>query len=87
MISPDIKNISATDTTKRRDLIKLGEVATQSQIAKLREFPKNSSNNKRINIQKEKRDSFVINKIEYDPKFDKNTIDILNNIFIEIQGD
>ena len=82
LISPDIKNISATDTTKRRDLIELGEVATQGQIAKLREFPKNSSNNKRINIQKEKRDSFVINKIEYDPKFDKNTIDILNNIFI-----
>ena len=82
LISPDIKNISATDTTKRKDLIDLGEVATQGQIAKLREFPKNSSNNKRINIQKEKRDSFVINKIEYDPKFDKNTIDILNNIFI-----
>ena len=82
LISPDIKNISATDTTKRKDLIELGEVATQGQIAKLREFPKNSSNNKRINIQKEKRDSFVINKIEYDPKFDKNTINILNNIFI-----
>ena len=82
LISPDIKNISATDTTKRKDLIELGEVATQGQIAKLREFPKNSSNNKRINIQKEKRGSFVINKIEYDPKFDKNTIDILNNIFI-----
>ena len=82
LISPDIKNISATDTTKRKDLIDLGEIATQVQIAKLREFPKNSSNNKRINIQKEKRNSFVINKIEYDPKFDKNTIDILNNIFI-----
>ncbi|WP_336016926.1 autotransporter phospholipase A1 FplA [Fusobacterium polymorphum] len=82
LISPDIKNISATDTTKRKDLIDLGEVATQGQIAKLREFPKNSSNNKRINVQKEKRGSFVINKIEYDPKFDKNTIDILNNIFI-----
>ena len=82
LISPDIKNISATDTTKRKDLIELGEVATQGQIAKLREFPKNSSNNKRINVQKEKRGSFVINKIEYDPKFDKNTIDILNNIFI-----
>ena len=81
LISPDIKNISATDTTKRRDLIKLGEVATQSQIAKLREFPKNSSNNKRTKVQKEKEDYFVINKIEYDPKFDKNTIDILNNIF------
>jgi len=84
LISPDIKNISATDTTKRKDLIDLGEVATQGQIAKLREFPKNSSSNKRINVQKEKRDSFVINKIEYDPKFDKNTIDILNNIFITL---
>ena len=82
LISPDIKNISATDTTKRKDLIELGEVATQSQIAKLREFPKNSSNNKRTKVQKEKEDYFVINKIEYDPKFDKNTIDILNNIFI-----
>ena len=81
LISPDIKNISATDTTKRKDLIELGEVATQSQIAKLREFPKNSSNNKRTKVQKEKEDYFVINKIEYDPKFDKNTIDILNNIF------
>ena len=81
LISPDIKNISATDTTKRRDLIKLGEVATQSQIAKLREFPKNSSDNKRTKVQKEKEDYFVINKIEYNPKFDKNTIDILNNIF------
>ena len=84
LISPDIKNISATDTTKRKDLIDLGEVATQTQIAKLREFPKNSSSNKRINVQKEKRDSFVISKIEYDPKFDKNTIDILNNIFITL---
>ena len=82
LISPDIKNISATDTTKRKDLIELGEVATQSQIAKLREFPKNSSNYKRTKVQKEKEDYFVINKIEYDPKFDKNTIDILNNIFI-----
>ena len=81
LISPDIKNISATDTTKRKDLIDLGEVATQSQIAKLREFPKNSSDNKRTKVQKEKEDYFVINKIEYNPKFDKNTIDILNNIF------
>ena len=81
LINPDIKNISATDTTKRKDLIELGEVATQSQIAKLREFPKNSSNNKRTKVQKEKEDYFVINKIEYNPKFDKNTIDILNNIF------
>ena len=81
LISPDIKNISATDTTKRKDLINLGEVAAQNQIAKLMEFPKNFSNNERAKVQKEKKDSFVINKIEYDSKFDKNTIDILNYIF------
>ena len=81
LISPDIKNISATDTTKRKDLINLGEVAAQNQIAKLMEFPKNSSNNERAQVQKEKKASFVINKIEYDSKFDKNTIDILNYIF------
>ena len=81
MISPDIKNISATDTTKRKDLIALGEVATQSQIAKLKEFPKNSSNNRVTKVQKEERNLFVVNKIEYDPTFDKNTVDILNNIF------
>ena len=81
LISPDIKNISATDTTKRKDLIELGETATQFQIAKLREFPKNSSDNKRAQVLKEKKDSFIINKIEYDSKFDKNTIDILNNVF------
>ena len=81
LISPDIKNISATDTTKRKDLINLGEVAAQNQIAKLMEFPKNFSNNERAQVQKEKKASFVINKIEYDSKFDKNTIDILNYIF------
>ena len=81
LISPDIKNISATDTTKRKDLINLGEAAAQNQIVKLREFPKNFSNNERAKVQKEKKDSFVINKIEYDSKFDKNTIDILNYIF------
>ena len=81
LISPDIKNISATDTTKRKDLIALGEVATQSQIAKLKEFPKNSSNNRVTKVQKEERNLFVVNKIEYDPTFDKNTVDILNNIF------
>ena len=59
LISPDIKNISATDTTKRKDLITLGEVATQSQIAKLKEFPKNFSNNRVTKVQKEERNLFV----------------------------
>ena len=81
LISPDIKNISATDTTKRKDLINLGEVAAQNQISKLEEFPKASSNRERAEVEKEKENSFIISKIEYDQKFDKNTIDILNNFF------
>ncbi len=81
LISPDIKNISATDTTKRKDLINLGEVAAQNQISKLKEFPKTSSNKERVEVEKEKQNNFIISKIEYDQKFDKNTIDILNNFF------
>ena len=81
LISPDIKNISATDTTKRKDLINLGEVAAQNQISKLEEFPKTSSNKKRVEVEKEKPNNFIISKIEYDQKFDKNTVDILNNFF------
>ena len=81
LISPDIKNISATDTTKRKDLINLGEVAAQNQISKLKEFPKTSSNKERAEVKKEKQNNFIISKIEYDKKFDKNTIDILNNFF------
>ena len=81
LISPDIKNISATDTTKRKDLINLGEVAAQNQISKLKEFPKTSSNKERVEVEKEKENNFIISKIEYDQKFDKNTIDILNNFF------
>ena len=81
LISPDIKNISATDTTKRKDLINLGEIAAQNQISKLEEFPKTSSNKKRVEVEKEKSNNFIISKIEYDQKFDKNTVDILNNFF------
>ena len=81
LISPDIKNISATDTTKRKDLINLGEVAAQNQISKLEEFPKTSSIKKKVEVEKEKPNNFIISKIEYDQKFDKNTVDILNNIF------
>ena len=81
LISPDIKNISATDTNKRKELINLGEVAAQNQIAKLGEFPKNSSNKEKAKAEKEKENSFIISKIEYDQKFDKNTVDILNNFF------
>ena len=81
LISPNIKDISAIDSSKKNDLINLGKIAAEEQVSKLKELPKNSSNIERAKVQKEKKDSFVINKIEYDTKFDKNTIDILNNVF------
>ncbi|WP_427171883.1 autotransporter phospholipase A1 FplA [Fusobacterium nucleatum] len=82
LISPDIKNISATDTTKRKDLINLGEAASQNQIVKLRELPKNSSsNNKRVKLIKKKKESFIITKIEYNQELKGDTINILNNFF------
>ena len=81
LISPNIKDISAIDSSKKNDLINLGKIAAEEQVSKLKELPKNSSNIERAKIQKEKKDSFVINKIEYDNKFDKTTIDILNNVF------
>jgi len=76
LISPNIKDISAIDSSKKNDLINLGKIAAEEQVSKLKKLPKNSSNIERAKVQKEKKDSFVINKIEYDTKFDKNTIDI-----------
>ena len=81
LISPNIKDISAIDSSKKNDLINLGKIAAEEQVSKLKELPKNSSNIEGAKVQKEKKDSFIINKIEYDTKFDKNTIDILNNVF------
>ena len=84
LISPNIKDISAIDSSKKNDLINLGKIAAEEQIAKLRELPKNSSNNKKTKVQKEKQDSFIISKIKYDSNFDNTTIDILNNIFTNL---
>ena len=84
LISPNVKDISAIDSSKKNDLINLGKIAAEEQIAKLRELPKNSSNNKKTKVQKEKQDSFIISKIKYDSNFDNTTIDILNNIFINL---
>ena len=81
LISPDVKDISAIDSSKKNDLINLGEVAAEQQIAKLKELPKSSSNRKTEKIIENEKGTFVINKIEYNKKFDKETIEILNNTF------
>ena len=81
LISPDVKDISAIDSSKKNDLINLGKVAAEQQIAKIKELPKNSSNRKIVKNIEDKKEKFVINKIEYNKKFDNTTIEILDNTF------
>ena len=81
LISPDVKDISAIDSSKKNDLINLGKVAAEQQIAKIKELPKNSSNRKIVKNIEDKKEKFVINKIEYNKKFDNTTVEILDNTF------
>ena len=81
LISPDVKDISAIDSSKKNDLINLGKVAAEQQIAKIKELPKSSSNRKIVKNIEDKKEKFVINKIEYNKKFDNTTIEILDNTF------
>lgn len=82
LISPNLKDISAIDTSKKMDLIHLGELATLEQINNLNKLPKNFEKRTVSNIiKKENKENFIIKKIVFDSKFDDNTKDILNNIF------
>lgn len=81
LISPDVKDISAIDSSKKNDLINLGKIAAEKQIAKIRELPKNSSDKNVQKIIVNKKEKFLVNKIEYNKKFGNDTIGILNNIF------
>ena len=82
LISPNLKDISAIDTSKKLDLIHLGELATLEQINNLNKLPKNFEKRTVSNIiKKENKENFIIKKIVFDSKFDDNTKDILNNIF------
>ena len=81
LISPDVKDISAIDSSKKNDLINLGKVAAEQQIAKIKELPKSSSNRKIVKNIEDKKEKFVINKIEYNKKFDNTTVEILDNTF------
>ena len=81
LISPDVKDISAIASSKKNDLINLGKVAAEQQIAKIKELPKSSSNRKIVKNIEDKKEKFVINKIEYNKKFDNTTVEILDNTF------
>ena len=84
LISPDVSKISATDSSKKMELIKLGELAAEKQIEQLKQFPKNSSKKNTEPVLKNEKEKFFITQIEYNKNFDKSTIDILNNIFKEL---
>ena len=81
LISPDVKDISAIASSKKNDLINLGKIAAEQQIAKIKKLPKSSANRKIEKIIEDKKEKFVINKIEYNKKFDNTTVEILDNTF------
>ena len=81
LISPDVKDISAIASSKKNDLINLGKIAAEQQITKIKKLPKSSANRKIEKIIEDKKEKFVINKIEYNKKFDNTTVEILDNTF------
>ena len=84
LISPDVSKISATDSSKKMELIKLGELAAEKQIEQLKQFPKNSSKKNTEPVLKNEKEKFLITQIEYNKNFDKSTTDILNDIFKDL---
>lgn len=80
LIQPDIQDISAINTSKKKELIVLGENAATDNLTLLSKLPK--SNNK-ILRNKIKDREFFIEKINYSKDFKTNTIKILDDIFSE----
>lgn len=81
LISPDVKNISALASSKKEELMKLGKVAAEGQIDKIKLLAKTDKEKKKEKFVSNNDVKITINKIEYNNKFDKNTIIVLNDIF------
>ena len=81
LISPDVKNISALDSSKKEELMKLGKVAAEKQIDKIKLLAKADNKKKKEKFVTNSDAKIIINKIEYNDKFDKNTVIVLNDIF------
>ncbi|WP_339121520.1 autotransporter phospholipase A1 FplA [Fusobacterium nucleatum] len=81
LISPDVKNISALDSSKKEELMKLGKVAAEKQIDKIKLLAKADNKKKKEKFVTNNDAKIIINKIEYNDKFDKNTVIVLNDIF------
>lgn len=81
LISPDIKDISAIASSKKEELMKLGKLAAEKEIDKIRLLTKNDNEKKKEKFVNDNDVKIVINKIEYSEKFSNNTIIVLNDIF------
>jgi len=81
LISPDIKDISAIASSKKEELMKLGKVAAEKEIDKIRLLTKNDNEKKKEKFVNDNDVKIVINKIEYSEKFSNNTVIVLNDIF------
>ena len=81
LISPDIKDISAIASSKKEELMKLGKVAAEKEIDKIRLLAKADNQKKKEKFVSDNDVKIIINKIEYSEKFSNNTIIVLNDIF------
>ena len=81
LISPDIKDISAIASSKKEELMKLGKVAAEKEIDKIRLLTKNDNEKKKEKFVSDNDVKIIINKIEYSEKFSNNSIIVLNDIF------
>jgi len=81
LISPDIKDISAIASSKKEELMKLGKLAAEKEIDKIRLLTKNDNEKKKEKFVNDNDVKIIINKIEYSEKFSNNTVIVLNDIF------
>ncbi|QQB74477.1 autotransporter phospholipase A1 FplA [Fusobacterium canifelinum] len=81
LISPDVKDISALDSSKKQELMELGKVAAEKEIDKIKLLAKAGNEKKKEKFVTDKDVKITINKIEYDENFSKNTVIVLNDIF------
>ena len=84
LISPDVKDISALDSSKKKELMKLGKVAAEKEIDKIRLLTKVDNVKKKEKFVNDNDVKITINKIEYSEKFSNNTIIVLNDIFKDL---
>ena len=84
LISPDVKDISALASSKKEELMKLGEIAAEKQIDKINLLAKVDNKKKKEKFVTDNDVKITINKIEYSNKFNPNTITVLDDIFKDL---